>query len=66
MKLLQEIFFGWNSWLEGLFNMRKLPRKNPWVFARILQKNSKKGADGQDPMKSFKLGSLMHGHGLSE
>lgn len=56
----------WKTWLKGLFKMRTLTRFISWVFAAILQKKSRKGASGQDPMKSFKLGSLMQGHRLPE
>ena len=56
----------WKTWLKGLFKMRTLPKFISWVSAAILYKNSKKGAHGQEPMKSFKLGSLMQGHRLPE
>jgi hypothetical protein len=54
----------WKTWLKGLFKMRTLPRIISWVSAAILQKNSREGAHGQEPMKSFKLGSLMQEHRL--
>ena len=49
----------WKIWMKGLFKMRTLPRFTLWVSVAILQKNSKKGAHGKDPMNSFKMGSLM-------
>ena len=65
MKLLQIEKFGWSSWLEGLFKMRKLPRKKPWVSTAMLQKNNR-GTHGLEPMNNFKLGSLMQKHELKE
>ena len=54
----------WKTWLKGLFKMRTLPRFTIWVTAVILQKNSRERAHGQEPMKSFKMGSLMQEHRL--
>ena len=44
--------------------MRTFPRIISWVFDVNLQKNSREGSHGQDPMKSFKLESLMQEHTL--
>ena len=49
----------WKKWLKGLFKMRTLPRFISWVSAAILQNNSRKGAHRQEPMKGFKMRSLM-------
>ena len=51
------------SW-KGLFKIRTLPRFTIWVFVENLQKNRREGAHGQEPMKSFKLRSLMQEHRL--
>ena len=56
----------WKTWLKGLFKMRTLPKFTLWVFAKILHKNSREGCHGHDPMKSFKLGSLMQEHRLKK
>ena len=56
----------WKTWVKGLFKMRTLPRFTLWISAEMLQKNNREGVHGQEPMKSFKLGSLMQQHRLME
>ena len=53
----------WEVSLKGLFEMRTLLK---FTFGYLLKskKNNKEGTHGQEPMKSFKLGSLMQEHRL--